>query len=246
MTIDRYLWQPVWDEHAFPALPCPSCDARLNFDAKSVEIKASQYNRHLADVAGIDEVVARFSGRFLCGHDKCGEIVQVSGDCHYEYGYDERGATITNEFLHPQTMHPGPPIIRIGEAVPENIQEALMTSFSLFWTDYDACAGKLRTTLELILKHSGIEGVDANGTFVPLHQKILAYQESGGDEKIATSLMAVKWLGNVSAHESGLCLDAVLDGYEILELTLAKLFPTDTSVVEDLADRVNSTKGRAR
>jgi hypothetical protein len=246
MAVDRHLWKPVWQDQEYPTLPCPSCDARLNFDAESLDVKVSNYNRHVAEVAGVDEAVARFSGRFHCGNGGCGDIVTVSGDCHYEYGYDERGATITQELLHPKALHPGPPIIRIGESVPDDIRTALTRSFALFWSDYDACASKLRATLELILKHYGVEGTDAKGRFMPLHQRILKYRDTGGEDTVATSLMAVKWLGNVSAHESSLRQDAVLDGYDILELTLNKLFPADTSGVEDLAERVNRAKGPAR
>lgn len=246
MAVDRHLWKPVWQDHEYPILPCPSCDARLNFETDSLDIKVSNYNRHVAEVAGVDEAIARFSARFHCGNSGCGEIVMASGDCHYEYGYDERGATITQELLHPKALHPGPPIIRIGDAVPDDIRAALTRSFALFWSDFNACASKLRTTLELILKHFGVEGTDERGTFLSLHQRILKYRDTGGDETVATSLMAVKWLGNLSTHESSLQLDAVLDGYDILELTLTKLFPEDTSDVEQLAEQVNCAKGPAK
>lgn len=65
-----------------------------------------------------------------------------------------------------------------------------------------------------------------------------------GAESVAKSLMAIKWLGNISAHESSLALDRVLDAYEILEQLLITLFPPDPRRVERLADEINQSKGR--
>ena len=245
MTIERELWQTAWADGEFPSLPCPTCDARLNFDESSFRCESSKHNVELVDIAGIDEALARFSGMFVCGHAKCGEIVMVAGDCSYEYGYGPNGETVTEQTLHPRSMHPGPPVISISAEVTDEIQSALTSSYPLLWSDYDACASKLRVVLERILSNEGFPAAGVDGKLVPLHQRILAWQEHTGATSIAKSLMAIKWLGNVGAHESDLSLNDVLNAYEILERLLQQLFPPDTTHLDALTDRINEMKGRS-
>ena len=110
---------------------------------------------------------------------------------------------------------------------------------------YDVLLLFLLFVLELILAGEGFPAETEEGKFVQLHQRILAWEERYGAESIAKSLMAVKWIGNISSHESSLSLDQVLDAYEILERLLEQLFPPDSTHLDELADQVNQTKGRS-
>lgn len=153
MAIDRHLWQPSWPQGDYPSLPCPSCGALLNFDESSLDRRRSTHNSGVDDSAGIDEALSRFIAWYVCGHAKCNEFVSVTGDCTYENAYDEDGETVTEFELYPRSLFPGPPVIEISPEVSPEICAALSASFQLFWSDKNACAGKLRIVLELLLRN---------------------------------------------------------------------------------------------
>lgn len=245
MTVNRDLWKPEWPEGEYPSLPCPSCDAPMNFDDNSFEKRTSAHNRDYVDCVGIEVALSRFSGWFVCGDAKCGEVVTVGGDCSYDYDYGEDGQTITVMTLHPKGLHPGPPVITVPADAPHSIRAALTSSYGLLWTSTNACASRLRIVLELILDDSGFPAETPNGKFVSLHERILAWREHYGATSLAQALMAIKWLGNVSSHEASLRLDRVLDAYEILERLLEQLYPEDPRRLDELAASINESKGRS-
>jgi len=245
MTIDRDIWGATWPDGEYPSLPCPSCDARLILDETSFRRKASRHNIELVNVTSDDEAIARFSAMFVCGHAKCGEIVWVSGDCSYAYAYGPDGETITEQTLHPKSLYPGSPVISTPDDVSEEIQSALNVSYQLLWSDYDACAIKLRVALERILAGEGFPATGSKGSFVSLHDRILRWEALTSETSIAQSLTAIKWLGNEASHEGRLSLTNVLDAYALLERLLQQLFPLDTTHIDALAERINKTKGRS-
>lgn len=244
MRIDRDIWRPQWDEGNYPSLPCPACGAPLNFDEDSLEVRTSNHNQKLVEFADIDAGLSRFSGWFVCGHSKCTEVVSVSGNCTYDYGYGHDGKTITECIFHPKSLHPGPPVIWAGDDVPQSIRNALRASFSLFWLNHEACAGRLRIVLELILENWGFPGETESGTFISLHKRIEDWHSLYGAPSVKQSLMAIKWLGNVASHETQLSRDRLLDAYEILSRLLRQLYPPDERQLDDLANEIVNSKGQ--
>ena len=65
-----------------------------------------------------------------------------------------------------------------------------------------------------------------------------------GGDPITQSLMAIKWLTNVSAHQSRVSLKRLFDAYNILEQLLAQLFPPDERHLDQLPEEIVKTKGR--
>ena len=244
MAIDRDLWREEWAESDYPSLPCRNCRSPLNYVDDSLDIQISAHNAELVSVTDLDEALARFSVWFQCGHKKCSENVCVSGDVRYEYAYGESGETITNHILRPFYFRPAPPVIEIPDDVSDSIRAILIQSFGLLWADRGACAGCLRSVLELILADWGFPPESKNGGFIPLDGRIRDWKERYGAESVAQGLMAIKWLGNIGIHDAGLSQKRLFDAYEILERLLGQLYPADERHLDSLADEIVRSKGR--
>ena len=243
MPIDRLLWRSVWQEGDYPPLPCPRCGSVLNIDSNSLVIRTSKYNIDLFAYIGEEDIESKFSVWMECGSSKCGEVVTVSGECKNQLFHTGiRGVEMAHDF-HPRVIIPSPPIIPISDEVPKDIQEHLHRSFTLFWTDNEACANRLRVALELVLKAWGFPREDEHGKPVNLHQRIEKWQALYGRGTLGMSLMALKWLGNAGSHEEGISRDRILDAYEIFASALKRLFPEDLRPIEQLANDIVKSKG---
>ena len=73
----------------------------------------------------------------------------------------------------------------------------------------------------------GFPAESPGGKFVPLDKRIDNWSSTYGASGIATSLLAIKWLGNVGAHETEVSRDRLFDAYEILDRVLKQMFPAD-------------------
>ena len=244
MRIDRDIWRARWDEGDYPSLPCPACNAPLNFDCDSLVVRRSNYNQELVSLTDIDEAISRFSVWFVCGHSKCGEVVSVVGNCTYAYAYDEGGKTVIKRTFNPRAVHPAPPVIVASDDVPPAVRYELTASFGQIWVNHESCASRLRVVVELILDNSDIPAESSTGKFVSLHQRIENWRSVYGASTVAKSLMAIKWLGNVGSHESRVSRDRLLDAFEILSRVLERLFPPDESHIDTLAEEIVGLKGR--
>ena len=244
MRIDRDLWRPRWQEGEYPSLPCPNCAGLLNFEHDSLAVRTSTHNVELVNLADIDQALAGFSAWFICGHSKCRQVVATSGYCTYHDAYDNERKTITLRVLSPRSLLPAPPLIALNSDVPEPIRDTLRVSFGLFWLDGEACANRLRLALELILKDWGFPAIDAEGKFIALHKRIDSWHALYGAQTVATSLMAIKWLGNVASHETGISRDRIFDAYEIFSRLLKTLYPPDERDLDQLADEIVRSRGQ--
>ena len=253
MRIDRDLWRPHWQEGEYPSLSCPNCSAPLNFDDDSLAVRMSAHNIQLVDQTDIEHALAGFSAWLVCGHSKCSQAVAVSGYCTYRYAYDHEGKTIKQRVppFSPKSLLPAPPLITFDSDVLfyklsriEPIRDVLRVSFDLFWLDGEACANRLRLALELILKDWGFPPTDADEKFITLHNRIDNWHARYGALTVATSLMAIKWLGNIASHETGIPRDRLLDAYEIFSRLLKRLYPPDEHDIDQLADEIVKSKGQ--
>lgn len=238
MRIDRDLWRPHWQEGDYPSLPCPHCRAPLNFDEDTLVVRTSTHNIQLVDFTDIDEALSGFTAWLTCGHAKCGQHVSVSGLCTYHYAYDQKGDTITERVFSPKILLPGPPLIALTSDIPKSVRSILLASFNLFWLDSEACASRLRVALEFILEDQGFPATDANGKLVSLHHRIGNWHSTYGALTVATSLMAIKWLGNDASHKDGISRASLFDAYDILSLLLKRLYPPDNRDIDELAENI--------
>ena len=121
-----------------------------------------------------------------------------------------------------------------------------MQAFALFWADAEACAGRLRSSLEALLTHIGVPSVDGskpdNTTPLALHKRIEIFETE--NPQLAKHLMALKWLGNAGSHGRPVGKGDLLDAMELLEHALAEILEKRTERLLQLAAKLTAKHGR--
>lgn len=172
-----------------------------------------------------------FTGVLSC--NICEESVVFSGDggVEQDYEHDEQhSGSHFYRFFTPRYFYPPVPIIRIpaSEKIPDDVTSLLTKSFELFWCDPDACANRIRATLEVLLDDMQIirKKKPSATKELSLHDRIELINAPELDD-VKQMMLAVKWLGNAGTHElEGIHRTQVLNGYELLEFCLDQLYPT--------------------
>ena len=246
MTINRRLWRTTAFGEIFPEFPCPACGGVLQRDANTTHERMPQYVRDSLEYVDIEDASSRFSAFLVCANGVCGEVIAVSGNCSFQYDYDEEGKTITITLFHPVAMTPPPEPIDIGENVPQAIIDILKSAFFLYWNNHGACANKIRIAVERMLDEQDIPRTKNGGGYMALAQRIQLFADSYGDEGFAKYLVALKWLGNAGSHDGEVHRDTILDAFEIVEHVLDVLYPPterDKSHLPTLRDEIIESKG---
>jgi len=146
----------------------------------------------------------------VLGDYSCREIAEPA--MAYEHLYSVRA------------FHPALKIIEMPPETPAPISEALLRSFSLFWSDHQACAGAIRVAIEGIAGYLGeprVVGKTARSLAKRL--KLLEPRHS----ELVEAANAIKDVGNEGAHGDEVDQTKLLDCYELLELELRGLFNND-------------------
>lgn len=74
-----------------------------------------------------------------------------------------------------------------------------------------------------------------------LHDRIELFEKKKINE--AKSLMAIKWIGNSGSHTGDtLTKDGLLDGFDILEDVILKIYDTDSTRIKKLTSAINKRK----
>ena len=254
MAFQRALWTGTLSKYTAPAWPCPSCrkgtlklqkDSLLSHETASSKLER---NEKYWDVQLVESV---FSCWLKCSIATCKQDVVVSGYGRIEEYYgqgdeDSNPTTIYGEYYVPRFMVPMSDMFDIPAKCPKEIAQQLRASFSLFWHDKSAAAGRVRVALEVLMDHLNIKRrrKQSNGKIakLTLHQRIDIFPAD--DSAIGTHLMALKWLGNAGSHESGITQDDLLDAFEILDHILIEIFEQRSKKVMALAKQLTSKHGR--
>ena len=222
-----------FSEDGIPKYPCPSCSigwlVKSKFEYANNAETAKNHNEPWFDVENYGFV---FSCLLECNN--CKEAVSSSGISGVERHYDEEnpGQTVHYEYFVPTFFQPALPIIKFpsGTTFPKKIGDILEKSFSLFWSDYDACANRIRATLEILLDDMQVKrrvNPDA-GKELNLHQRIETLTPVDGTKEadVKEMLMALKWLGNAGSHElEGISRSQLIQGYKMMENVLKLQYP---------------------
>jgi hypothetical protein len=196
-------------------------------------------------------VDGRFSCMLFCSNCQ-GQIAlagkyRVRDDRHYDEFEGETGGY--ESYYRPLFFSDAPHIIRIPERTPEAVAEELRGAFQLYWADPDACANRIRVSVEKLLTHQGIPRTNGRKavaagkkrTFLTLHARIERFEAK--NRPIAQALMAVKWIGNAGSHSSPLSAEDALDGFELMEFVLDELFVKRASRIGALTRHIIRRKG---
>lgn len=245
---NRDLWAGAYASKAFPKFLCPKCaTGRLTLDEK-IFVKQPVYSliesKHPDWEPDWD--VERFSLRLICDIVECGEVAHVMGDTTVAEYYDEEfnGWGLVS-LLRAQAFFPAPPIIEIPNEVPDSVRTEIIKSFELFWVDLSSCANRLRVSVELLLDHFKIprSSIDKNGrsTRLDLNARISLFEKS--DSEHAPTLTALRMIGNLGSHGDKVNRRPLLDAFEIYEYALAELCGQRKVRIEQLRQKLISSKG---
>lgn len=249
MTPNRDTWKAEFTKESALPWSCPRCKAsrlRLRketlFDGETQESKAS-HNHDGWDPEWID---GRFSCMMVCLHCH-GEIsvagkARVQDDHHFD---NQRGEVGGYEmYYRPEFFSESPHIIEIPKGTPPGVTSELEIAFRLYWVDPWACANRIRSTIEALLTTQRVPKTSRSAKnrrqFLTLHERLLRFGKKHA--ALSEALMAVKWLGNAGSHAAPLTPDDILDGFEIVEHVLDKLYSTREQRAATLARAINRRK----
>lgn len=250
MTINRALWEPSFRN--WPSWQCPSCQAgTLALDRATlhnVETGPS-VNAHSHDAWEPDWITERFCGLLKCQNLSCGEIVAVGGHTaireHIDY---ERHEQTFETAFEPTFLSPAPNIIPLPPECPNAVSTELSKAFSLFWSDVDASANRLRVAVEALLTDRKVprSKVSSSGkrNQLTLHARIEIFKQK--DPTSADYLLAIKWLGNAGSHAGLNNIDRsdILYGFELIDHVIQRIYVRREQHLAKVAKRINSRKGK--
>lgn len=224
----------IWKKYTSD-LPCPSCEYGNLQDVgkdQSYETLDSRIENEFQPAGVVSP-----SATFLCtGHlqcSKCKEFVIISYRRTEDVRHlDEQGYEVA--FLEPLYYVPAPPIIKISASCPKEIADLLRLSFQLYWVDLSSCANKIRISIECLMNSMGVPA------HAKLHNRIENFKST--NSTVGDLLLAIKWIGNSGSHYADITKEAVLDGYEMLEYALERLYNDREQRLVALSQKINFNK----
>ncbi|ESY98058.1 DUF4145 domain-containing protein [Mesorhizobium sp. LNHC209A00] len=180
---------------------------------------------------------ARFSCLLICDKPHCAEVVALTGNITFQQFHDNDGDLIESAELNPLSMIPGSPIIKIPRQTPDAVRAAIVSSFSVFWSDRAAAANRLRMSVERILDHEGIPKLGFR-----LAPRIERFAQKYPDQK--DTLEALRWVGNVGSHDDDVSREALLDAYEVYDYWLRNFYGREKAAIDAKVQRLIDTKGK--
>lgn len=247
--MDRDLWKDSFHRSAAPKLPCPTCSkGRLDFDASTLKVEEPTFSKVAANSQDWepDWTVERFSVFSRCDEKSCGEVVVIIGDTAVVQVMEDPDEWGLIEVLRPRSIFPAPPIISMSEGTPPGIRDEISKAFMLFWSDLNASANRLRVSTELVLDHFKVptKGLSKKGKVIDLDMngRIALFNKTAPEH--AETLTALRMIGNLGSHGSGVVRDALLDALEVYEDCLSELFGQKKQRMAALKEKLIGSKGK--
>ena len=250
----RSLWIQPLTKQSSPAWPCPTCGkGTLALVPDSLVAKQTVESRQLYEILCEPESsVYAFSAWLKCSYGDCGEEVVVVGSGTVarfqrtnEAGEEEEKYIPS---FHPLFCWPMPDMFELPEKCPPEVQVELRAGFQLFWSNQAASAGRVRVSLERLMDHYGIpkRRKSSKGEYFDLSLHVRIQEFSKVEPTAGKELMAVKWLGNTGSHQASVSREDLLDGFEVLEYSVAELFDQRSARVAKLARQLMRKHERRR
>ena len=251
MSVNRAVWKTLFEKDAFPGLPCPQCATgkmKLVPATLFLEEPAFSIQQHGHDDFEPDWIKQRFSARLKCDEAVCGEILTMAGDTETVSVYLEESEGYTGwavqDVLRPKSVFPAPPLFPILEKAPYRVREQLQLGFQLFWTDLAACAGRLRTAVELMLDDQGVpDQVSKKGKMerATLWDRIESFAATTAGDDLKEPLHALRHIGNLGTHGTTLTSEAFFDAADVLEDVLLGVY--EKKSLKKKIKKLTDTKG---
>ena len=177
----------------------------------------------------------RFTAWARCNNEDCKQRVAIAGSGSRL----EITPNTWRDYFTPEFLAPAPRIILLPEKCPAEVVREMQAAFSLYWSHAASCASRLRVAIERLLDFLKIprrRKINAKFHDLNLHARLENLKVH--NLAAATQLLALKWLGNTGSHQSEVTQADLLDGFEILEHTLAELIDRRSDRVADLAKKL--------
>jgi len=248
--MDKDIWlKASFTKKRVPDWPCPHCSkATLRFDTFKSEETALSKTFHSNEDWGPEFLHYSFTGSLTC--PSCNEFVAFlgSGSEEFDYYYDDyhdQHVEKNYSLFYPKYFFPALQLFKIPDKCPSDVKQAISDSFALYWNDRSSCANKIRVSLELLMNQLKVRKYLITEQRIKkrlsLHARIEAFKTSKPD--IADFLLAIKWIGNTGSHSGKIEEIDILEAYEMLELTLNKLYDNKEDELKRVAKAINKRKG---
>lgn len=256
MAIKREHFQRGFTK--FPRWTCPTCQAGvfkpMKDTQKVIETGPSKAD-HNHEAWEPDWITKRFIDLLRCENISCRQIAAVSGETshflatYYDNPFEEPECDLVQTFI-PKAIIPAPAIFMIPTKTPEELKCQLHKAFSLFWVDLEACAGRIRVCIELLMDDLKIPTIGTNKKGKEYEMSLHARIKEYGTDKQETVdfLLAVKWIGNQGSHASldELNRDDLLDVFEFVEFVLEENYVGGRQRLVAKAIAINKAKGKPK
>lgn len=254
MSIKRSIWKYQFKRNEIPEWNCPTCKKGILkgvIGSLSIKDDSSTTKNCGWSEWEPDWRKGVFSGILQCNNGNCDENVAIIGEMsvieesHYIEEIDDMIESYI-ELLKPKLFIPSIEIFPLHEFIPDNLRTQIKEAFSLFFVDNSSCANKIRIVIEQILDEFKIQkvtiGNDKKRRKIQLHHRIEKFKVKYPIE--GEFLMAIKWIGNYGSHYlDKLTKDDTLDGFEMLEHVIYKLYEIETKKLNALKKKINHRKG---
>jgi len=246
--IDKYYWLYLhFREDKVTDILCPRCGkGRINIIGSfKIQPTKNYYDLKKEEQYDIIDLDEKFSGILVCNNEYCKDSVAVCGTAFPEpEDYDEE--TVRQQyfrFLNPEYFSPPLNIFPLKTQYPERVNTILKKSFSLFFSDSDACGNKIRTSIEVLLDELDVEKED-NSTDetkkIKLHHRIEQYKKR--NIFIGELMLSIKWIGNYGSHQDSISRSDLLDAYEMIQAILDNLYDNHEKKMMEKAKEINENK----
>ena len=243
----------LWKNQSFQNInryPCPHCNTGTLIGVNKPIIEITNSGKEYEKYNFPDGISHLFSGVLKCSNDNCKDVVAVIGEYLKDienYDLDDINEYIENNFnlFKPKFFYPNLKLFPIIKEIPSNIKDLINEAFALYFSDYSACANKIRTTIEAILDDLNIDRTYTNSknekvSILSLHKRIEIYEKENPD--LAKLLMAMKIIGNEGSHSTTTSIDNLLDAFEILEHFIENVYSKNSERIKELADKIVEKK----
>ena len=153
------------------------------------------------------------------------------------------------EALNPKYFVAPISIIPLPDLCPKDIQDEIRAASSLYWCDVSASANRIRTAVERILDHKKIKRSEkiqsgknvGKNRRLSLHERIELFKKNNAE--LASTMLAIKWLGNAGSHTGDLHEKDLLDAFDLLDHVIEELFVEKLKKIRSITKKINKKKG---
>jgi len=194
-----------------------------------------------------DWIERSFVAFLSCPECHSGTIVsgKVEHDFHHHFSPE-----VTDYYI-PQSFTIAPSAISTTVKLPDEVDDKLQPIFRHLWNDPEACGGAVRRCAEAILDQQKVRKttiVDGKRKSIPTHHRIEHHMPAKLSEA-KPHLMALKWIGNNSAHNSKKhhTREELLEACEQLDEALSLIYGiNEKKNLQKEAERISARKGKPK